>query len=673
MADDQPHHEAVPSAGGSAAPLRRRVLGALTLTAAATGASLVLPGAAVAATRAEVRRVTILEAVTWTYDRRTKTTKVTKARRRKIKAKFVGAKVYRRDAKGRWRRIPYRWDRRKRALVYSHALDLALNPKRAAKPKPPPAKVDPRAPSTGPVAASARAVTPYVGTSMAWHLARRATYGPSPALLAKLGTSRASMTAWLDAQLAPSRIPDELCGSVLRRLSPYLSRPIYDLKYAIDTKVKIDDKVVTANDVQLDVARAHLARALWSERQLLTVMEDFWGNHFNVPLPQDASALHRADYANVIRARALGRFTDLLRAVEMHPAMLSSLGNRFSDQGHPNENQARELLELHTVGVEAGYGETGVVNSARILTGLSVDAADETYDYRPGWHWTGKVKVLGFTDANASRSGGEAVALRYFDYLAKHPATAKRLARKLVTHFVSDDPPASLVDRLAGVYLHTGTAIAPVLRTLFTSAEFAASAGAKLHRPFEQLAAGVRVLSLLPDNPDPNASDPVRRAGVQSLVDLYARAASAGHAPFGWRPPDGYPDVAAHWLTTGATLTAWNNKRDLCSLSTPGTLTCVGRDGKVTAANAQLGTKNNVLLALDMLLPATLPASNGQVVSAVGRRLFGMTLSDREITAVCTLLGVKPTDTPDAKPNPSTRDLNKLVTVLMDSPYGLAR
>ena len=108
------------------------------------------------------------------------------------------------------------------------------------------------------------------------------------------------------------------------------------------------------------------------------------------------------------------------------------------------------------MGVDAGYGEPGVVSSARILTGLSVDDSDETYNYHAGWHWTGAVKVLGFSDANSSAAGGEAVAMRYLDYLARHPSTARHLAHKLATHFVSDTPAAALVDRLAAVYLYCG-------------------------------------------------------------------------------------------------------------------------------------------------------------------------------------------------------------------------
>ena len=403
------------------------------------------------------------------------------------------------------------------------------------------------------------------------------------------------------------------------------------------------------------------------------VMEDFWGNHFNVPIFQDSSSVHRADYANVIRSHALGRFTDLLRAVETHPAMLSSLGNRFSDKLHPNENQARELLELHTVGVDAGYGEPGVVSSARILTGLSVDDSDETYNYHAGWHWTGAVKVLGFSDANSSAAGGEAVAMRYLDYLARHPSTARHLAHKLATISSRDTPPAALVDRLAAVYLYSGTAIAPVLRTLFTSPEFAASAGAKIHRPFEQLIAAARLMSLLPDAPSPAAGDADGKAGTTSLGALYNQARDAGNAPFGWRPPDGYPDVAAAWLTTGATLASWNNKRNLVSCYWPNTFTCVGRDGRTTAASTQIAARNNVCVALDNLLPATASSTNAQVVTAVGRRLFGLTLPGADVDAVCALLGVSPGSSPVDRPGPSRWDLNRLVTVLMDSPYGLQR
>ena len=136
------------------------------------------------------------------------------------------------------------------------------------------------------------------------------------------------------------------------------------------------------------------SRALWSKRQLLTVMEDFWGNHFNVTIYADGTAESRAHYAYTIRSRAFGKFTDLLTAVTKHPAMLTYLNNRESTAEHPNENQGRELLELHTVGVETAYGETGVLNSARLLTGLGVDSDSGEYAYQPWNHWTGTVNVL---------------------------------------------------------------------------------------------------------------------------------------------------------------------------------------------------------------------------------------------------------------------------------------
>src|SRR3954453_17601733 len=233
-----------------------------------------------------------------------------------------------------------------------------------------------------------------------------------------------------------------------------------------------------------DLGRAALGRAAWSRRQLLEVMVDVWSNHLNVTCPSDNVSDNRHRYdADVIRPHALGRFADLLEAATTHPAMLTYLDNASSTKKAPNENLGRELLELHTVGVGAGYTEAEVRDSARILTGLTVDG-EGAATYRPKWHWTGAVTVLDFADPNAS-ADDSGVVTASLDPLARHPATARRsaalLARRAVRapppraprhppppprRFVRAPPPAALVDRLAAAYTAADTAIAPVLRVL---------------------------------------------------------------------------------------------------------------------------------------------------------------------------------------------------------------
>jgi hypothetical protein len=631
---------------------RRWFLGTAGLTALTTGAALVAPGAAQAATRAKVKRVTKLVAVRWKYDKKTKRTKVTKARRKKVTVKFRGAKVYEKNSHGKWERVPYVWNKRKRALVYSHLLhkQLIAAERRHAKPKPP---ADPKLSSVG----------PYVNSSFAWHLARRASYGPTPALVEQI--RRQGLQRWLDQQLSPSSIKDTTCDRMLARLGEPGSQ-----------MMPVGSSIRLVNDALRDgsyrgapiydyqqrqlAAKAHVVRAMWSERHLLTVMEDLWGNHFNVPTFGNRVAESREHLTGTIRSRAFGRFSDLLIAVTLHPAMLNNLNNRDSDKDHPNENLGRELLELHTVGVDAPYGETGVVNSARILTGLSVSSDSAEFMYKDWMHWTGPVKVLGFSDSNRS-ADGQAVARRYLDYLAHHKSTARQVCRKLAVRFVSDAPSDALVDKLAAVYLANDTRIAPVLRALFASSAFAGSAGDKTQRPFERLVGTTRILGFRPVLGGRDKDFDYRYA----VNAIYGRAGDAGHAPFGWGAPNGYPDTAAAWSSTAATLQSWNNRIGVLSGWYP---------------NTQY-FENNDLAAL---LPySTSPwgfpdgYTHGQLVQHMSGRLFGRSLPSAHLAAVCEFLGVaasRPLRTYATEvPAAAGWALNQWIALLLDSPYGLAR
>jgi uncharacterized protein (DUF1800 family) len=339
-------------------------------------------------------------------------------------------------------------------------------------------------------------------------------------------------------------------------------------------------------------------------------MEDFWSNHFNVTCPGDSIAESRADHQQVILRGSLGRFADLLRNVSSHPSMLTRLNNRDSTWQHPNENQSRELLELHSVGVGAGYGEAGVLDSARILTGLSVSSDSGEFLYEPWRHWMGIVSILGFTDPNALQSGGLAVAYRYFDYLARHPATATRIATKLAIRFVSDTPPASLIESLAAVYLANDTAIAPVLRALFKSSGFAASTGLKVHRPYESVVATVGMLGL-------------------------------------------GPDVAPAWASTAVTISRWNTMLDLTAGWWPN----------------QLSRPD---LAMQVI-GATLPSTHGALVAAAAKRFFGTSLRAEHQAAVLAFIGAAASDPVTGTSDAVAWQLPDWVALLLDSPYHVYR
>jgi uncharacterized protein (DUF1800 family) len=605
---------------------RRRVLAG---TAVVAGAAMTGVGAAApaeAATTVVVKKVYLYRPVTWKYNATTHITTVTKAVKTIVTARFYGTKVYLKNSKGVWVQAPYVWSKSKNGLVFSRYLQLQIAAA-IAYANNPTSGVKVIAP-----AAFASAST-YRSADWARHLLNRAGYGPTPTDLATVKSM--GYAAWLEQQLNPASISDTYCASILSRL-PDQSTPIWRVKHGIDTGTI--NGWEQFNSVLKDIT----VRALWSKRQLLTVMEDFWGNHFNVTIYHDGTDENRAHYAYVIRSHALGKFSDLLLAITKHPAMLTYLNNRDSTALHPNENQGRELLELHTVGVDAGYGEDGVLNAARILTGLGVDSDSGEYAYQPWNHWKGSVKVLGFTHANATDTGGEAVVNALVSYLAHHPATATRIAHKLAVRFVSDTPSAALVTTLANVYLKNDTAIAPVLRALFSSNEFAHSIGAKMARPYEHLISVARLVQIGPavDNLD----------APYQLVDM---ADNAGHNPFGQPFPTGQPDTADEWESTASTLVRWNNALSLVSGGWPNDVV------RPPLYNVAVG--------------ATLPATHGALVDQVATNLFGRTLTAEHKAAMLTFLNAAADKPVSSNSSAVTYGLNNFVAILMDSPYQTLR
>ena len=194
----------------------------------------------------------------------------------------------------------------------------------------------------------------------------------------------------------------------------------------------------------MDLANWSVLRRIYTERPVLETMVDFWSNHLHVSTGDERVYTHHATYNQMIRQHALGRFEDLLVASATHPAMSLYLDNWRSTRGAPNENQGRELLELHTVGTASGYTEDMVKDSAKLLSGYSVrwDGDVEGF-YDTANHTTGPVTVLGFTHPNNDADGRPA-AEAYLRYLANHPATARVVATRLAVRFVGDQPSPAL-------------------------------------------------------------------------------------------------------------------------------------------------------------------------------------------------------------------------------------
>ncbi len=272
------------------------------------------------------------------------------------------------------------------------------------------------------------------------------------------------------------------------------------------------------------------------ENPLLARMTEFWFNHLNVFVGKGPVRPFVGHYAvNVIRANALGKFEDLLLASARHPAMLLYLDQAQSNVCGINENYARELMELHTLGVDGGYTQNDVHELARILTGWTVGLQQgQGFRFADRLHDNGDKMLLGHSlRAGGMREGEEAIRL-----LARHPSTAKRIARKLAMTFVSDKPSQALVDRLAGTFTNTQGDIRAVMRTLVTSPDFWRAENTLFKTPLDFACSALTAGGGAKDRRD-----------IQLTLGFLAQAGQPMH---GWQTPDGYKTDAATWLAPEA-------------------------------------------------------------------------------------------------------------------------
>ena len=443
------------------------------------------------------------------------------------------------------------------------------------------------------------------------HVLHRLAFGPRPgdeAALRQMGVD-----AWIDRQLHPERIADSAGAAALARYqtlamtSEQLLSEFPPPGVALAAAARRSNGVISAQDsAQLrqqarrsaqflgELASSRVARAVASERQLEEVMVDFWENHFNVFAGKDRTRYFLTDYDRTIRTHALGNFRALLGAVAKSPAMLYYLDNwqSVADSGRPtlqtarraqrlamqrpamqrpamqqlaqqlaqrrrglNENYARELMELHTLGVDGGYTQQDVIEVARALTGWTLARGGQGggFVFRPQVHDAGAKTILGRSfPAGRGVDEGEAV----LDLLAAHPKTAEFIATKLARRFVSDTPPAALVARAAESFRRTNGDIRAVVRTIVTSPEFFSEAAyrAKVKSPFELVTSALRAMNA-PVDATPRTAQLVSRLG-QPI--------------FGHQAPNGYPETGDAWMNTGAILNRINFGLAMASGRVPG-------------------------------------------------------------------------------------------------------
>lgn len=357
----------------------------------------------------------------------------------------------------------------------------------------------------------------------AFHLLSRAAWGPWPGDVDRVRAL--GVEGWVEEQLDPASIDDLACDLRARRFDT-LHEPA-DALWNHEERVVIEE-----------LQRATLLRAIYSRRQLLEVMVGLWTDHLNIDVSKGACArLKTVDDREVVRPHALGRFRDLLRASALSPAMLVYLdgteNRRRSPDERPNENYARELLELHALGVDGGYRQEDVMEAARCLTGWRVRRRWRRghVEFDRAAHDDGEKVVLG---VKIPAGGGEGDLERLLDAVAGHPSTARHVARRLCRRFVCDAPPEALVAEVAAEFAATKGDLRACVRKVLLSEAFAAARGAKVKRPMRFVVSALRALAA-----DTHAPRP--------LLDVLERL---GQPPFRYPTPDGYPEEAAPWMGT---------------------------------------------------------------------------------------------------------------------------
>ncbi len=467
------------------------------------------------------------------------------------------------------------------------------------------------------------------------HALNRLAYGPTPGQIEQV--RKTGLEKWIEQQLKPDSIDDSALEARLARYPTLtmssdklvekfpqaneaakkegITKEEYQEKQkekAREAVAKVDPrnpnaaaeeqlaKVVGPQRIVVELSMAKLDRAIYSNRQLEAVMEDFWFNHFNVFAGKNQDRWLLTAYTrDTIRPHTLGKFQDLLIATAKSPAMLVYLDNwlsadplaseqmqaelaarrrRFEGVFGPslppppggaiqagnkkrerglNENYGREVMELHTLGVDAGYTQADVIAMAKCMTGWTVHAPrkDPDFFFDDRIHTYGKKVVLGHTfNYGGMKDGEEALKM-----LANNPNTAKFISTKLARHFVSDNPPPALVDRMAQTFQSSNGEIRAVLKTMIYSPEFWSkeSYRAKVKQPFELAASTARALG----------------AEVDVTLPLAQWVGRMGEPLFQAQPPTGYSDKSETWVNAGALMNRLNFALSLSSNRVPGTKT----------------------------------------------------------------------------------------------------
>ena len=525
--------------------------------------------------------------------------------------------------------------------------------------------------------------------AQAFHVLNRLGYGPRPGDIRAIEGE--GVKTWINRQLDPQSISDPVADAALARLGT-LDLPCSTLVQAYreeavlrrERQKRLGQQAAATTDAgpaphpikpppvdppeQLlatafaQFQEAKLIRAVLSNRQLNEVLVDFWFNHFNVDARKELDRATVESYErDTIRPHVWGTFRELLGATAHSPAMLVYLDNWKSSRvlairrrpGGPvvarrglNENYGREIMELHTLGVDGGYTQDDVIQVARCLTGWTINPANGSFRFLRYWHDQGPKVVLG---VRIPPDGGISDGEHVLDLLASSPATARHISRELCQRFVADNPPADLVNRVAAVFLATHGSLPAVYRCLFTSPEFLGPqyAGDKTKSPFEFVASALRATGAKIEAivPNPPASDPTE-APVPAPRPASALARTAlvqvfqmGQTPYSWEPPTGFSENSSRWITSGALVQRFN-------------FTLAFSSGWFRDARPDYRT----------LLAGVRRGSIDDLVDALDRRMLGSTLTPATRRVLC-----KQTIT-RAHSNMTFPNIPRLVALILGSP-----
>ncbi len=383
-------------------------------------------------------------------------------------------------------------------------------------------------------------------------LVRRVTMGITPGELA-----RANSLGWngyLNYHLNYTRIDDSAVESTIAQRYPLMSQPSSALTTA------------DAGQVFNQLRESTIYRSAFSPRQLHQRMVELWSDHFNQDIDK-VQTLLVADQRDVIRKYAMTTFPQLLKASAHSASMMVYLDQTASSSRAPNQNYAREIMELHTVGVDGGYTQDDVAELSRVLTGWTADK-NGAFVFNAGLHDTGNKVVMGKAITGQSGAAGQQEGEQMLDFLVTHPSTAKFIATKMLKWMVTPSPTDAQIAAISAVYRATGGDIKSMLRAMLNDAWINA-APMKLKRPFH-----VAVSSLRSMNPS-----------VTSVSTINSQLVTLGHQSFAWATPDGYPDKIEYWA--GNVVTRWQYGSTFSGLNSSSTIVV---DPTPYQTNAQAAT-----------------------------------------------------------------------------------